>query len=78
MGNPGSMTSLGLTNIVNFIRAGRTKHSEKPQEFWDIADRLAEKLENCERLGKLSQPSRIELFSPTPRPNWDTWGAEAE
>jgi len=68
MGNPGSMTSLGLTNIVNVIRTRRTKHSEKPQEFWDIADRLADKLEKCERLGKLSQPSRIELFSRTPRP----------
>jgi len=77
-GNPGSFTHHGLTNIINIIRAPRTKHSQKPEQFWEIADRLAQKLENCQRLGKLSQPSRIELFSRTPRPNWDTWGAEAE
>jgi N6-adenosine-specific RNA methylase IME4 len=77
-GNPGTMTALGLTNIVNVIPAPRLKHSQKPEEFWTIADRLAEKLENCERLGKLSQPSRIELFARQRRPNWDCWGAEAE
>ena len=77
-GNPGSFTHHGLANIINIIRAPRTKHSQKPEQFWHIADRLAEKLENCEKLGKLSTPSRIELFSRTPRPNWDCWGAEAE
>jgi len=76
-GNPGSFTSHGLTNINNIIRAPRLKHSQKPKEFWVIADRLAEKLENCEKLGKLSQPSRIELFAREQRPNWDCWGAEA-
>lgn len=77
-GEPGSFSTHGLTNIPNIIRAPRLKHSQKPEEFWTIADRLADKLENCERLGKLSEPSRIELFSRTPRPNWDFCGAEAE
>jgi len=76
-GNPGSFTHHGLTNIINIIRAPRTKHSQKPEQFWDIADRLAHKLENCEKLGKLSHPSRIELFARQQRANWDSWGAEA-
>jgi N6-adenosine-specific RNA methylase IME4 len=77
-GEPGSFSAHRLTNIPNIIRARRRKHSQKPEEFWTIANQLAEKLENCEELGKLDKPSRIELFSRTPRPNWDCWGAEAE
>ena len=76
-GKPGCFTSHGLTTINNIIKAPRRQHSEKPKHFWEIADRLAEKLENCEKLGKLSQPSRIELFAREQRPNWDAWGAEA-
>jgi len=76
-GAPGSFTSHGLTNINNIIRARRLEHSQKPEEFWAIADRLALKLENCKKLGKLSQPSRIELFAREQRENCDCWGAEA-
>ncbi|MEG3981835.1 MT-A70 family methyltransferase [Microcoleus sp. T3B2] len=65
-GNPGSFTSHGLTNIPNTIFASRSKHSEKPQEFWTVADRLAEKLGG----------SRIELFARTRHEGWDSWGAE--
>ncbi|HLO52558.1 MAG TPA: MT-A70 family methyltransferase, partial [Kamptonema sp.] len=43
-GKPGSFTSHGLTNIPNVIHVQRGKHSQKPEEFWTIADRLAEKL----------------------------------
>jgi N6-adenosine-specific RNA methylase IME4 len=67
-GNPGCFTNLGLTNINNIIKAPRTKHSEKPQQFWTIAERLAEKLGG----------EKIELFARQRRPNWDAWGAEAD
>lgn len=76
-GEPGSFSTHGLTNIPNIIRARRREHSRKPEEFWMIANQLAEKLENCEELGQLSQPSRIELFARQQRSNWDCWGAEA-
>jgi N6-adenosine-specific RNA methylase IME4 len=66
-GNPGTFSAHGLTNIPNTIFAPRTQHSEKPSEFWTVADRLAQKLDG----------SRIELFARQQRPNWDTWGAEA-
>ena len=65
-GNPGTFSAHGLTNIPNTIFAPRTKHSEKPSEFWTVADRLAEKLGG----------SRIELFARSRRQNWDAWGAE--
>jgi N6-adenosine-specific RNA methylase IME4 len=65
-GNPGSFTSYGLTNIPNVILAPRSQHSEKPKEFWVVADRLAEKLGG----------SRIELFARERRSGWDVWGAE--
>ena len=65
-GNPGCFTNHGLTNIPNVIFTPRTKHSEKPPEFWTVADRLAEKLDG----------SRIELFARTKRDGWDSWGAE--
>jgi N6-adenosine-specific RNA methylase IME4 len=76
-GSPGSMSHHGMNNIPNIIRARRREHSRKPEQFWVIANTLAHKLENYEKLGKLSKPSRIELFSREPRLFWDSWGAEA-
>jgi N6-adenosine-specific RNA methylase IME4 len=67
-GKPGSFTLHGLTNIPNVIHAPRGKHSQKPEEFWAIADRLAETLG-----GK-----NIELFARQRRSGWDAWGAEVE
>ena len=67
-GNPGCFTKHGLTNIPNTIFAPRSRHSEKPQQFWNVADRLAEKLG-----GK-----NIELFARSRREGWDVWGAEIE
>ncbi|AGZ61752.1 MAG: DNA Methyltransferase [Phormidium phage MIS-PhV1A] len=71
-GNPGSFTSHGLTDIRNIIFAPRSKHSEKPPEFWTIADRLAEHLDG----------PRIELFARSSglfkREGWDSWGAETD
>ncbi len=65
-GKPGTFTSHGLTNIPNTIFASRSRHSEKPLEFWTVAYRLAEKLGG----------SRIELFARSKREGWDSWGAE--
>jgi N6-adenosine-specific RNA methylase IME4 len=67
-GKPGSFTSHGLTNIPNVIHAPRGKHSQKPEEFWVITDRIAEKLG-----GK-----NIELFARQRRSGWDAWGAEID
>lgn len=63
-GKPGSFTSHGLTNIPNVIHVQRGKHSQKPEEFWAIADRLGEKLGGV----------RIELFGRQQRSGWDCWG----
>jgi len=65
-GNAGSFTSHGLTNITLGIFAPRGEHSKKPDEFWLIANRLAE---------KLGRP-KIELFARERREGWDAWGAE--
>lgn len=62
-----SFTSLGLTKAKNVIFAPRTEHSRKPEEFWDLANELKEKLGG----------EAIELFSRQSREGWDTWGLEA-
>ncbi|MDP8934900.1 MAG: MT-A70 family methyltransferase [Cyanobacteriota bacterium] len=67
-GKPGSFTAHGLTNIPNVIHAPRGRHSEKPEKFWTIADRLAEKLGG----------EKIELFARQRRSGWDAWGAEVD
>ncbi|MGB7709273.1 MAG: MT-A70 family methyltransferase [Microcoleus sp.] len=67
-GKPGCFTNHGLTNIPNVFFAPRSRHSEKPQRFWDdVAYPLAEKLGG----------SKIELFARQCREGWDSWGAEA-
>jgi N6-adenosine-specific RNA methylase IME4 len=65
-GKSGSFTKLGLTGIKNVIFAPRSRHSEKPQRFWDdVAYPLAQKLEG----------SAIELFARQRREGWDSWGS---
>lgn len=66
-GKPGSFTALGLTNIPNVLFAPRGTHSQKPEQFWEIAEKLGEKLG-----GK-----RMELFARSPRDGWNAWGLEA-
>ena len=66
-GKPGSFTKLGLTAVRNIVFAPRTKHSEKPQAFWDdVAYPLAQVLGG----------DAIELFARQRRDGWDAWGAE--
>ena len=67
-GKPGCFTNHGLTDIPNVIFAPRSRHSEKPSEFWTVADRLASKLGG----------EKIELFARTKREGWDAWGAEVD
>lgn len=66
-GKPGSFTKLGLTNVPNALMARRGKHSAKPEEFYQLCDRLFEVLGG----------SRVELFARSQREGWDVWGAEA-
>ncbi len=67
-GNPGSFTTHGLTDIPNVIFAPRLKHSEKPSEFWTIANRLGNELGG----------TKTELFARSKRFGWDSWGLEVE
>jgi N6-adenosine-specific RNA methylase IME4 len=48
----------------NIITAARSRHSEKPDAFMDLVERV-------------SPEPRIELFSRRARFGWDTWGDEA-
>jgi N6-adenosine-specific RNA methylase IME4 len=59
-------TDLGLTNIPTAFHAPINTHSEKPEEFFVIANRLGDALDG----------PRIELFSRKQRPAWATWGGE--
>ena len=43
----------------------RAAHSEKPQEFFDLVERL-------------SPGPRLEMYARAPRLGWDTWGNEAD
>lgn len=65
-GKPPSFTKLGLTSIRNVIFAPRSRHSEKPQRFWDdVANPLRQKLGG----------NAIELFARQKRDGWDSWGS---
>lgn len=66
-GKAKSFTSLGLTDIPTAFMAPVGKHSQKPEKFYKMADRLGDALGG----------QRIELFSRCPRPGWENWGAEA-
>lgn len=73
-GNPKSWLTLGLTDIPNGLVVPWTgTHSEKPPEFWAIANRLKGALEayhgNC---------PAIELFARQERDGWDAWGNEIQ
>jgi N6-adenosine-specific RNA methylase IME4 len=48
----------------NVVRSARTRHSEKPDAFLDMVERV-------------SPSPRIELFARRQRFGWDTWGDQA-
>jgi N6-adenosine-specific RNA methylase IME4 len=65
-GKPPSFTKLGLTNVKNVIFAPRSRHSEKPQRFWDdVAYPLRQKVGG----------NAIELFARQKREGFDSWGS---
>jgi N6-adenosine-specific RNA methylase IME4 len=65
-GKPPSFTKLGLTGIRNVIFEPRSRHSEKPQRFWDeVANPLKDKLGG----------NAIELFARQRREGCDCWGS---
>lgn len=43
----------------------RARHSEKPQEFFDLVERL-------------SPTPRLEMYARAPRDGWTTWGKESD
>lgn len=50
---------------VNIIRSRKREHSRKPDELYDI-------IESC------SPGPRLEVFARGSRPDWDTWGNQAD
>lgn len=50
--------------ISSVIRIRRTKHSEKPKEFYDIIEKM------------IPNGKYLELFARNKRPNWISWGNE--
>lgn len=51
-------------NTPTWFTADRRQHSEKPDEFYDLAEAN-------------SPGPRLEMFARRPRPGWDAWGNEA-
>jgi len=50
-------------NIPSVIFADVQRHSQKPEEFFDIVN-------------KVSLPPRLEMFARTKREGWNSWGNE--
>jgi N6-adenosine-specific RNA methylase IME4 len=65
-GNAPSFTALGLTDIPTAFHSPPKAHSEKPETFYTMADRLGEALGG----------SKLELFARCDRSEWVSWGAE--
>ena len=53
-----------VRDVPNVIFAPRTKHSAKPDELLEIAERL-------------SPGPRLEMFARRARPGWVAWGNQA-
>jgi N6-adenosine-specific RNA methylase IME4 len=66
-GNAPSFTALGLTDVPTAFHAPPKEHSEKPEVFYQMA----------ERLGLALGGQKLELFARSYRAGWDNWGAEA-
>ena len=67
-GKAPSFTALGLTDVPTAFLAPVGEHSEKPEEFFAIADRLGDALGG----------NRLELFARNRREGWESWGSEFE
>ena len=63
----GTRGKLGIPAAVrepNVFTAKRSRHSAKPQDFFDLVERV-------------SPGPRLEMFARNARPGWDVWGNEA-
>lgn len=65
-----TFTSLGLTDIPTVILAPREGHSQKPEQIYQIC----EKMSNA--LSKYKKVEKIELFARSKRDGWEFWGNE--
>ena len=65
-GKAPSFTALGLTDVPTAFLAPVGEHSEKPEEFYGLADRLGDALGG----------RRLELFARQRREGWESWGLE--
>ena len=67
-GKPKTFMSLGIRDVPNAILSPRREHSRKPEEFYQLCDRLSIALGG----------SKIDLFARQQRPGWEVWGAETD
>jgi N6-adenosine-specific RNA methylase IME4 len=67
-GNPKTFMALGIRDVPNAVLAPRREHSRKPEEFYQL----------CDRLGNALGGTKIDLFARQQRPGWDVWGAETD
>ncbi len=65
-GNAPTFTALGLTDVPTAFHAPPQAHSEKPEVFYGMA----------ERLGSALGGRKLELFARNDRVGWESWGAE--
>ncbi|NJM67811.1 MAG: DNA methyltransferase [Acaryochloris sp. RU_4_1] len=65
-GKAPTFTALSLTDIPTAFQSPVGKHSQKPEIFYEMANRL----------GNALGGQRVELFSRCHRPGWVSWGAE--
>jgi N6-adenosine-specific RNA methylase IME4 len=70
-GTPPAWTGLGLTDIPNVIYEPVGEHSEKPEGFYKVCDRLHA------ALSQKVEGDRLELFARKQRDGWTVWGTEA-
>lgn len=59
----GGLTS-AVRDIPSVLVAPRRRHSEKPEELQDLAERM------------VPEGARLELFARRARPGWECWGNE--
>ncbi|MGI0488789.1 MT-A70 family methyltransferase [Pantanalinema rosaneae CENA516] len=62
-GDNGTQT---LTNELTLLLTRRREHSRKPEEFYQLVEKLCPDL------------SKLEMFARQPRPGWESWGNEVE
>lgn len=55
-----------LSNEATSFDAPRREHSRKPEEFYNLVEKLCPDL------------SKLEMFARQPRPGWESWGNEVD